>query len=136
MSTKTAKQRYFRAFIPAMIGYVATVFLVSWAEDMSWASDPIKVVMSLIPAGFVFWWMWAQIRYIREVDEFIRRVQIESVLWGVIGIMAFSTAWGLMEFTGVVPAIPIFFAMPGFYLFYGLAAVVLSKRYGAGCAML
>jgi len=50
--------------------------------------------------------------------------------------MAASTAWGFLEFFTPVPKLPIFYVMPGFYLFYGLAAVIIGKRDNVGCAML
>lgn len=136
MSNKLARKRYFKIFIPAMLGYIISVFLISVLIDKTAPATGLTYVLALIPALFVFIWIWSHARFILEIDEFVRMLQIKSVLYGLIGLMAACTAWGFLEFYTPVPAIPIFFVLPGFYLFYGLAAVVISKQNDAGCELL
>ncbi len=136
MTNKQAKSRYMRVFVPAMIGYVVSIFSTSLLINKSADVAPLTYGLALIPAIFVFIWVWAHARYILEIDEFVRMLQIKSVLYGLIVLMGFTTAWGLLEFYTPVPAIPIFYVLPGFYLCYGIAAVIIGRRNNAGCQML
>jgi len=136
MTNKEALKRYFMVFVPSMAGYLISVFGVAAIID---EGDPVTVltyILALIPAGFVFIFMWASVRYVSELDEFLKMLQIKAVLWGLTALMAVSTAWGFLEMFTNVPKLPIFYAMPGFFLFYGLASVIINKRDNAGCATL
>lgn len=136
MTNKMARKRYFRIFVPAMIGYVASCFGVAELIDKSADVTALTYGLALIPAIFVFIWVWSHARYILEIDEFVRMLQIKSILYGLIGLMALTTAWGFLEIYAQVPAVPIFYVLPGFYLCYGIVSIFISKRNSAGCEML
>lgn len=136
MTTQQARRRYMKIFIPSMIGYIAGVFANKFLIDETVAPGLGTYVLALIPALFVFAWVWGHARYILEVDEFVRMLQIKSVLYGLIVLMALTTAWGCLEFFAQAPAIPIFYVLPGFYLCYGIAALIIGKRNDAMCEML
>lgn len=131
MSPKLAQKRYFKLFIPSMLFYVFGLAVASSEAIFKYLPEGSIYVLALIPALGVFGWIYAHMRLIRETDEFIRKVQIEAILYGLCGIMCASTAWGLLEFYTEVPKLPIFFALPGFYFFYGIAAIVLGWKNGA-----
>lgn len=136
MTNKQATKRYFQVFIPSMLGYVVSIFGISKIIDKSADPTLMTFTLSLIPAIFVFLWVWSHARFIIEMDEFVRMLQIKSVLYGLIALMVLTTAWGLLELYAQVPSIPIFYALPGFYLCYGVAAMIISIRNNAGCQML
>ncbi len=136
MTNKDARKRYFKIFIPAMLGYVVSIFGVSKLIDKSADVTVFTYGLALVPAIFVFLWVWSHARFILEVDEFVRMLQIKSILYGLVALMAITTAWGFLEIYAQVPAIPIFYVLPGFYGCYGIAAMIIGTRNDAGCQML
>lgn len=136
MANKTARKRYFTVFVPAMIGYLASVFIIDSIVDNMDAVTSLTYVLALVPAIFVFIWVWAHARYILEVDEFVRFLQVKSMLAGWVALMVITTAWGFLEMFANVPSVPIFYVLPGFYLCYGVAAVIIGRKNDAGCEML
>lgn len=132
---KQAVKRYYRLLVPAMIVYLVGVFGISWAEGKSFFPANAIYVLTLIPVLAIFVWMWAQWRYVKELDEYLRAIQTEAMMIGLMIVTAIASGWGLMELMTDVPRIPIFFAGPGFYLIYGIASYVLAKRAGikGGC---
>lgn len=134
MTNKNAMKRYLQVFIPSMIGYLVSLFSISAFIDKSAPATAYNYVLPLIPAACVFLWMWSSARHILEVDEFVRHLHIKAVLCGLVILMVFTTAWGLLEFYTPIPDIPIFYAMPLFFGFYGVASAVIGKRNNAGCA--
>lgn len=136
MTIKKARSRYFKVFIPAMIGYLVSVFNVSALIDKTADVSLGTYILALAPAIFVFIWVWSHARYILEIDEFVRMLQIKSMLAGLVALMAITTAWGFLEIYAKVPQIPIFYVLPGFYLCYGIAAIVIGRKNNAGCEML
>lgn len=134
MAQKNAYRRYLRIFIPAMILYLVGVFGISWADDQGYLSKFWLLFLTLIPILAIFGWMWGQWRYVKELDEYLRRLHTEAMMIGLMIVTAIASGWGLMELMTDVPRIPIFFAGPGFYLIYGIAYTVIAKRAGVkGC---
>ena len=141
MTNKQARTRYFKVFIPAMLGYLVSIFGVDVLIDMTVAGKKADISiltygLALIPAIFVFTWVWSHARFILQIDEFARMLQIKSILYGLIALMGLTTAWGFLEMYAQVPAVPIFYVLPGFYLCYGVAAIFVSKKNMASCEML
>ncbi len=125
-----ATKRYMRIFVPAMLAYLIGVFGVSWADNHSLIPEWSLYVLTIIPVLAIFAWMWAQWRYVNELDEYLKKIQTEAMMIGLMIVTAIASGWGLMELMTDVPRIPIFFAGPGFYMVYGIAYAVLAKRVG------
>lgn len=132
---KQAAQRYRRIFVPAMVVYLIGVLGISWAGEKAYIPQSAIYALTLIPILAIFAWMWAQWRYVKELDEYLRQLQTEAMMIGLMIVTAIASGWGLMELMTDVPRIPIFFAGPGFYFIYGIAYAVLAKRAGVkgGC---
>ncbi len=130
MTQKRAHRRYMRLFVPAMAMYVLSIIGVVMARKYDTLPEPLLYATSIIPAIFVMIWILGHMRYINELDEYLQKLQVKAVLFGLAGIMIFSTIWGLLEELAAAPAVPIFYIVPGFYFVYGLAYVVIGKRAG------
>ncbi len=133
---KQAALRYRKVFVPSMTVYILSVFGISWANVASLLSPIAMYVLTIIPVLAIFAWMWAQWRYVKELDEYLRQIHTEAMMIGLMIVTAFASGWGLMELMTDVPRMPIFFAGPGFYFIYGIASLVLNKKAGVkgGCA--
>lgn len=136
MVNKLARKRYFKIFIPAMIGYIISVFAIDYITDTFEMATTLKYSLALVPALFVFVWVWSHARYVLEVDEFVRFLQVKSLLAGWVMLMVLTTAWGFLEIFAEAPTVPIFYVLPGFYLCYGIASIIIGRKHNAGCEML
>ncbi len=125
-----ATKRYMKLFVPAMALYLIGVFGISWADNRSYLPPWSMYALTIIPILAIFAWMWAQWRYVNELDEYLKKLQTDAMMIGFMTVTAIAMGWGLMELMTDVPRIPIFFAGPGFYLIYGITFAVLSKRAG------
>ena len=130
MNQKQAHRRYMKLFVPAMAAYVVSIFGVSFAKKNATMPEPILYGLAVVPALFILIWIWGHMRYITDLDEYLRALQVRAVMIGMAGVMAFTTVWGLLEELADAPAIPIFFIVPVFYFLYGLAYIVIAKRAG------
>jgi len=130
MTQKHAHRRYMKLFVPAMAMYVLSIVGISLAKKNDSMPEMLLYGVAFVPAIFVLLWIWGHMRYITELDEYLRGLQVRAVLFGMAAIMAFSTVWGLLEELAAAPAVPIFYVVPGFYLVYGIAHVIIAKRAG------
>ena len=136
MANKLARKRYFQIFIPAMIGYIISIFVIDYITDNVETAPIVTYTLALVPAVFVFIWVWSHARYVLEVDEFVRFLQVKSMLAGWVMLMVLTTAWGFLEMFANAPAAPIFYVLPGFYLCYGISSIIIGRQHNAGCEML
>lgn len=134
VAPKTATRRYLRVFVPAMGCYLAGIFLASSLINEGDPVTALTYVLALVPAVCVWVFIWAQGRYVREIDEFQRKVQVEALMMALMLTMCGYTAWGLLEFYANVPKLPIFYAMPVFYGVFGICSSIINRRHGAGCS--
>jgi len=130
MTQKHAHRRYMKLFVPAMAMYVLSMIGISIAKKNASMPEPLLYGVAFIPAIFVLIWIWGHMRYITELDEYLRGLQVRAVLVGMAAIMAFTTVWGMLEELAAAPAVPIFYIVPGFYFAYGLAYLIIGKRAG------
>ncbi len=130
MTQKQAHLRYMKLFVPAMAMYVLSMLGISLAKKNASIPEPLLYGVALIPAVFVLVWIWGHMRYITELDEYLRGLQVRAIMFAMAAVMAFSTVWGMLEELADAPAMPIFFIVPGFYFTYGLAYVIVAKRAG------
>ncbi|MCX8238625.1 MAG: hypothetical protein OSB05_07380 [Akkermansiaceae bacterium] len=87
---------------------------------------------SVAPTVPVFCMLVVTVRNYREMDEFMQRVQGESLLW-IIGVICFlSFGYGMLEMVlGVVPPIGVIWILPTVCLGSGLMNFILMRRYHA-----
>lgn len=136
MSPKIAYRRYFAVFVPAMLTYIVSVFGAVYLiknEILTW---PLHYGVALIPGLAALTFMWAHFRYIRETDEFHRKIQTEAMMMGTAGLLTVAMTWGMISMFTDFVELPFFYAIPIFYLCYGAASVYLTRKYKASCLIL
>ncbi|MDA7949227.1 MAG: hypothetical protein MPJ78_17335 [Hyphomicrobiaceae bacterium] len=130
MTTEQATWRYFYVFIPSMIVYTAGVFGITWAVDHLALPAFALCGLAAIPIFAILCALWAHWRFITEIDEFLRAIQINAVLFGVAGVLVVATGWGTLEMLADAPSLQVFWLLPIFWAAYAAAAVVITKREG------
>lgn len=132
MKPSAARLRYFKVFVPAMVLYLITTFGATWLLKFNDINLALKYIVAIIPALFIWWLVWAQIRYFREADEFERARQISGALFGLAVLMVFSTGWGFLEMLADAPKFPVFYIFPLFCVAYSLGRY-MSRIPGEKC---
>jgi hypothetical protein len=74
----------------------------------------------------------AAIGFARQRDEFQRKLLTEAMIWGVGGMLAITTVWGLLETHTSIPRMDILLNFPIFITITAIAKVVLFRRNPAG----
>ena len=130
--TPALRRRYLREFMPAMAGYVVTLFASVWL--LKHVDEPgLRALVALLPVPAIAMAMRAIVRYIRDADELQRRIELEAVSIATAFVSLGYLAAGFLQSAKVVD-IPASAAMiwvfPLVCLVYGLAKVAVSRRYG------
>ena len=128
MTNTEAKQRYFRVFIPAMLIFLGSCLGLAWFRLDLLLPQPALYVVALVPIVALLSVFWAHWRLMQEIDEFLRTVQMQAVLFGLAIVLLISTGWGFLEMYMDAPALGIFWLNPIFWLAYALGAAIFNKR--------
>jgi hypothetical protein len=128
---KSLIRRYYREMGWAMGAYVAVMLV--WKRLLDLVSDTwLRVVVALLPALLVVWVMRAFVRYVRDSDEMQRRIELESGAVAGLMVSAGYMAAGFLQSADLI-AVPAKVAMlwvfPMLCFTYGIAKVVISRRY-------
>jgi len=132
MKPAHARKRYFKIFFPSMALYLVAVFGATWLLKFNEIGQTVKYIVAIIPSLFIWWLVWAQIRYFREADEFERARQISGALFGVSVLMVFSTGWGFLEMLADAPKFPVFWIFPLFCVAYSVGRY-FTRMEGENC---
>lgn len=128
MTEPQAKRRYFKIFVPSMAIYLASLFGISFYAKQADMPQPLLYALCLIPVGALLGWMWAQWRYVNELDEYLKMIQIKGILFGLAVVLAISASWGLMEVLADVPTLKVFHVVTIFCFATGPAIGFLTWR--------
>lgn len=130
MKPELAKKRYMSMMIGSSLGYIATVFVVSYTHGLLTEGSTPAIILSLVPAVPICLMLWSIWRFLDEMDEVARHVLTQSMLFGLFVLLALSGAWGLVElFNDSMPRLPIFFVFPAFFIIFGLVTGFKYKRW-------
>lgn len=130
-SGKTGWRQYTRDMLLASLAYAVTivgaVFVLQSFDPPRW----VQVLLALAPVGPALLMLRAYQRQLDRLDEFLRRIQTESLLLAA-GIVGFGTfTYGFLQSFAGFPAIPdvLLWVLPAMCMVWGLAQVFVRRRY-------
>src|SRR5262245_18859258 len=133
VSFSEAGRRYRRLFWPAMISYAVVciggaLLIKAMHEPAPWITATIAVA-SAAPAVIT---VWLLARFIRETDEYTRRIQVEAMLTGGAITLSAVIVLGFLELYDIVPVFKegMMLVWPAFFFFYGASFFVQQLRRG------
>jgi len=126
---KSAKKRYWRAFVPIMILYlIATLagsaFLQTFDVEPTWLQATIALACTLPMVYYLF----VQIRYFLETDEYDRLIQLKGFAIGAAITVSVIFLFGFLQMFHVIDRIEVFWFGPAFFVAYGLSTYALGGR--------
>jgi hypothetical protein len=139
VSFQDAARRYRRLFWPAMIVYAVVciggaLLIKAMDHPAPWLSA-IVALASAAPAALT---VWLLARFIRETDEYTRKIQTEAMLSGGAITLSLAITWGFLELYEVVPPMTDFPVLMvvwlAFFFFYGASFFVRQLRRGESVA--
>lgn len=98
--TAQANRRYLVSFTIVMVAYVVLLFASITAVERFAPTGVLRYVLLLVPVVPVGFLIAAMIRYLRETDEFERRIQLESMAIAVAVTAGLSVTYGFLESAG------------------------------------
>ncbi len=129
--TKSVTKQYARDMALAALLYVAvllvSVFVVRRLDPPQW----VAIILALASAAPALLMMRAYMRRFNGLDEFQRRVQMESMLAaaGIIGFVSFT--YGFLESFAGFPTIDgaLLWVFPAMTFVWGIAQIFVARRY-------
>lgn len=126
-SSRAERLRAMRPFYFLFSIYMPFCFMLSYlkpAKDtpLAWIIDlgtGITMVAMLIAAA---------VGFARQRDEFQRKLLTEAMIWGIGGMLAITSIWGLLEVHTSIPRMDILFNFPIFITITAIAKVALFRR--------
>lgn len=130
MTNKQATRRYLGLVIPGAVLFLGVSVILRAADDAAMLPSSALYAVSILPVGMMLGMFWAQWRYMNEIDEFLRSIQLKAVFAGLIVTMTAATGWGWLEFYAEASPLPVFWLNPLYWIGYSIAVLVFAPRDG------
>jgi peptidoglycan/LPS O-acetylase OafA/YrhL len=129
--TRKERLRMMRPFYVLFAIYMSSFFLLT---DLKPAKDSAAAWGLDLVAGvsMVAMLVAAAVGLARQRDEFQRKLLTEAMMWGVGGMLAITTVWGLLEVHTSIPKMEILMNFPIFMVITAIAKVVIFRRNPVG----
>ena len=125
-----AIRRYFRRFAFAMSAYIALTLVVVTCFVKFHPKGPLAYLLAVLPALAIIGIIVTMGLYLaEEKDEFQRHLMIELLLWGLGGLLAFTSVWGFLESFTHVPHFQPVWTFTVFWICVGLSSPFLLRKY-------
>ena len=128
--SNSVNRRFHRRSLVVMVLYVLSLAVMSLAIDHLHPKGMALYLLALLPALPIVAAIVIIALYLSEQkDEFVRTLQIESMLWGVGATLTVTTIWGALEKFAHIRPMSLFLVYPLCCVFVFLARVVVKRRY-------
>ena len=129
-TSRTAGRRYLRRWGAAMAGYLvllpATLVMLTHFPAAPW-----RYAMVLLPVVPLAGLTVAGLQYLRETDEFQRRIHLDALGLGFAGGSLVTLSYGFLQLAGL-PTVSWLWVFPVYALMWIFGVAVSTLRYGRG----
>jgi hypothetical protein len=129
--TFNAAQRRYSIRVSACLAlYVITILIAAFWAGAGHRHGAISYALSILPGASVVAIIAVMGLYLREEkDEFLRMVQVHSLLWSTGITLAIATTWGFLENFADAPQAPLYLIFPLYCAIWGVAGAYIQRRY-------
>lgn len=129
--------KYGKRFIIGMATYVVLLLVSLLLLQSSYLSERetavstlAAVLVALLPVIPFVLAMTAVVGQVREQDELKKRIHLEAVLITALLTGGLTFSYGLLEASGLVPALPFIVIAPFMIMVWGVTNAIISRWYG------
>ncbi|GAB5348598.1 hypothetical protein [Alteriqipengyuania sp. 357] len=126
-----AMVRYNRRAMFGSFGYVLGlgIALSIWNRYDQSLSQPVTVLLALLPTLPTFVMIWAMGRYlVEETDEYLRYRTVLAALMSLGMVLAIGIFYGFLETFGLVPHVWAWWVLPVWAVGLGISHLILRVR--------
>lgn len=121
------EKRYGRNLLGAVAAYVVllviSIFLIGRIGESPW-----RFVVALLPMIPLGWGLAAYLRFLDQMDELQRRIQLNAVAFAAGAVGMFTFTLGLLENVGL-PSMSLTWVFPLIIFCWGAAALYQERKY-------
>jgi hypothetical protein len=127
MTPQRARRRYSVGWWLSMAVYVVLVLGVSLAIKRLGIEGPALYPLAVLPSLPLIYSIYVMGRYLVEMDEYQRAMQMRRMLAGLGATLTVCSAWGFLELFAAAPQLDLYLVYPMFCMFWGLSCLVIRS---------
>ena len=125
MSKLSANTQYLIGISATMAGYMAALFgSILTLKAHPELTGPALWTVAVLPALPIGGSIWVFLRYIEQVDEYVRAVTLKRFIVATGMTLFVCTAWGFLEENAGAHHFSLYLVYPVFWAFYGGASAL------------
>jgi len=130
MTNNPAVRRFYSRTLAASAAYIVLIVSIALYFYKFRPHGLVADVLAVLPAIAILGNIIAIALYLMEdKDEVQRSLMVELLLWGLGGVLVFTSAWGLLETFMHIPHFNPTYTYTVFWIFVGIGVPFLQRRY-------
>ncbi|KKB08532.1 hypothetical protein VE25_18655 [Devosia geojensis] len=125
-----SNRRFVTVTAVSMAIFLLFSLVLRWAEETDAVSTPLLWIGSILPIAALLTPLWALWRYLWEIDEYLRSIQLKAIFFGLTVLLLLASAWGYFELFVDAAGIPMFWLNPIYWAAYSIGALYFSRLEG------
>jgi hypothetical protein len=121
--------RYTARMTATMLLYLAALFFSLWAFRTGLTAGPLGYLIAVAPALPILAIFVHVGVFMRESDEFVRRIMLEATGWSAAITLAEATIYGFLETFGKAPHVWMWFVPVAFFAQLGVTMPIAQWKY-------
>jgi hypothetical protein len=111
-----------------MVAYVVLLFISVWLLNNLPEGEWLRYPASVLPVFPIVYGASALLRFIRDIDELQRRIQLDGIAFGFAATAIISMTLGFLENAGL-PRVGMIWVFPMLVGFWGIGTYFANRRY-------
>jgi len=125
VSKLSANTQYLIGISATMVAYAAALFAsILTLKAHPELAGPALWAVAVLPALPIGGSIWVFLRYIEQVDEYVRAVTLKRFIVATGLTLFVCTAWGFLEENAGAHHFSLYLVYPVFWAFYGAASAL------------
>jgi hypothetical protein len=130
LSKNPAVRRFYYRVAAATFANIVLNILVALCFYKFRPHGPVAYILAVVPAIAILGFIVAIGQYLTEdKDEFQRNLMVQVLLWGLGGVLVFTSAWGSLESFAHFRHFNPTYTYILFWVFAGISVPFLNRRY-------
>ena len=128
MTYQNARRRFLITIAISMTVFLLASIALGWAAKSAFLPNYVLWILVLVPVLALLAPLRAQWRYLGELDEYLRNLEVRAIFASLAVLLILASGWGYVELYLDAPSLPLYWLNPVYWVAYSVGSMFVAMR--------